>query len=198
MTPCDCLPDIFRHVALLSLNERRAHGMADPSEVDAHYWGSADKREAFADFVICSFLPPWWMCRRHDEELAIIALDAVAVCTTPGALFCPINSAYSNHPADEIKQRRGVDAFDMCFQNPDSYQAGDAEIFVPVRVPLVAFRALVFCDDEARNHWLPLIRAALNEVPANTPGPDKIEVAVRSGLRFRFPGDFAPTRRIRG
>lgn len=197
MTPCDRLPAIFRSAALLSLSERRSAGMADPSEADAHYWGSADKREAFAGFVICSFLPPWWMCRRHDEELAIIVLDAIEVCTTPGAVFCPINSAYSDHPADQIKLRLGVDAFDACFQNPDSYQAGDAEILVPSRVPLLAFRALVFSDDEARDYWLPLVQLALSDAPDSTPAPQRIEVAVRSGLRFRFPGDFAPTRRIR-
>lgn len=198
MTPCDRLPSIFRHAALLSLTERRSRGLPDPPETEAHYWGSADKQEAFADYVLCSFLPPWWMCRRHDEELAIVVLDAVSVCTASGTRFCPINSAYSDHAADEVKQFGGVDAFDACFQNPNSYQAGDAEIFAVSQVPLVAFRGLVFCDNEARDYWLPLIRAALSAVPDGTPAPPRIEVAVRSGLRFRFPGDFSPKRRIRG
>jgi hypothetical protein len=171
--------------------------MPDSNPGEAHYWGSADKREAFADYVICSFLTPWWMCRSHDEELAIVVLDAVTVCTIPGDRFCPINSAYSDHPADEIMQLGGIEAFDGCFQNPDTYQAGDAEIFVPSLVPLVSFRGLVLCDDQARDYWLPLFRAALREVPGDTLAPPRIDVAVRSGLRFRFPGDFSPTRRIR-
>lgn len=62
MTPCDRLPGIFRHAALLSLEERRRRGLESVDNQGDHYWGSPDKREALAGFVVSAFMPPWWMC----------------------------------------------------------------------------------------------------------------------------------------
>jgi hypothetical protein len=197
MTPCDRLPSIFQQAAILSLRERDARGIPSPDGEGTHYWGSADKQEALADFVVCSFMPAWWMCRRHDEELAMVVLDAASVCTMDGACFCPGNSAYNDFPAEGILRASGIEAFDACFQNPETYQASDAEIFAPSAIPLSAFRGLVFCDLDARDHWLPRIRKALDRAPSGTPSPGKISVAVGQWVHFRFPGDFSPTRRIR-
>jgi hypothetical protein len=196
-TPCHRLPDIFRHAALLSLTERTARVIAEPMDSDGHYWGSADKKEAFAGFIICSFMPPWWMCRSHDDELAIILLDSVTVCTMPGTCYCPINSAYSEYPADDIKQRSGIEAFDACFPNPDTFMAGNAEIIVPSAIPLKAFRGIVFCDKEAHDYWLPILGEILSSLSPGVKPSQPIQVAARGLPGFRFPGDYAATRRVR-
>lgn len=91
MTSCDRLPDIVRYGGLLSYSERIQSAVPEP-EVP-HYWGSADKKDALASYVICSFMPPWWMCKKRNEELAMILLDASAVCCHQGTRFCPVNSA---------------------------------------------------------------------------------------------------------
>lgn len=180
----------------MSLAARRARGIAEPQ--NPHYWGSPGKEEELADFVICSFMPPWWMCRARQEELAIILMDAEDVCCRDGVVFCPTNSAYNEYPADEIKTRSGLGHFDACFQNPDTYQAATSEIFVPNEVPVSTFRALVFCDDQARDHWLPRIQEAADSANPSPVFPDKpIDVATKAFRGFRFPGDWAPTNRIR-
>lgn len=76
--------------------------------------------------------------------------------------------------------------------------AGDAEVFVPGQISLADFRGLIYCDAEASDYWLPLVREAVQEAPEGfeaPPGP--IQVGIRSVMRFRFPGDFTPSRRIR-
>src|SRR5262245_28849137 len=114
MTSCDRLPGIFAYGGLLSYRERRALGIAEPDR--PHYWGSRGKQDELEDYVICSFMPPWWMCRGHDEELAIILLDAETVCTRADARFCPVNSAKSDYSAADIRNRAGLGAFDDCFE----------------------------------------------------------------------------------
>jgi hypothetical protein len=195
-TPCDRLPGILGKGGLLSWRERQARGV--PEAVTPHYWGAIGKKEALAGYVICSFMTPWGMCHRHDEELAIIVLDA-KVCLRPGVVFCPTNSARSAFSAAEILQRTGVEHFDACFQNPDTYQAYDSEIFVPGIVPLVDFRAIIFCDEEAAKHWVARINdAAAKAQPVPALPADSITAYTQgSGLGFRFPGNWRAQRRIR-
>jgi hypothetical protein len=196
MTPCDRLPSIVASGSLLSLASRRARGIAEPQ--NPHYWGSPGKEEELSRFVVCSFMAPWWMCRARQEELAIILLDAEEVCCGDGVVFCPANSAHNEYPADDIKTRSGVDHFDACFQNPDTYQAANSEIFVPDGVPVSTFRALVFCDDEARDYWLPKIQQAAEAANPTPDFPDQpISVATKALQGFRFPGDWVATNRIR-
>src|SRR5262249_3874851 len=154
MTSCHHLPEIFRRGGLLSYSRRQQAGVAEDEQ--PHYWGSADKKDALQDYVVCSFMPPWWMCKRRTEELAMILLDAESACCAQGACFVPTNSARNDYSAAQIVTRTGVVAIDECFQNPTTYQASESEIFVPFSVPLANFRTLVFCDEEAREHWRPL------------------------------------------
>lgn len=197
MTPCDRLPSIFQHRGLLSRWERQHCGIADPPDDAGHFWGSPDKQDALAGFVICSFMAPWWMCKKRDEELAIIVLDAEQICLTGGACFCPVNSAFNEYPAATIQTLTGIDAFDACFQNPDTYQAGSAEVFVPNLVPLSAFRGIVFCDVEAKSHWVPQLREALGSLPDSSFPSQPIGVGERRWMGFSFPGNYAAARRIR-
>ncbi len=144
MTPRDRLPLIFEHGGLLSYMNRQEQGI--PERANAHFWGSANKKDDFGRYIVCGFMAPWWMCKKHDEELTLILLDAQAVCTKPRVCFCPGNSAYSAFPAGEVLASIGPTAFEGCFPNPDTYQAKSAEIFVPGGVPLIDFRGVVFCD----------------------------------------------------
>jgi hypothetical protein len=195
MTSCHHLPSIFGGSGLLSLNQRRLLGIQE--ETEPHYWGSADKQEAFADYVVCAFMPPWWMCQRHTDELAIVVLDAHALCTSPGTRFCPMNSAFNDYPAEVVKGLGGLESFNACFQNPDTYQAHYSEIFVRDRVEIAAFRTLIFCDDEAKAYWLPRVKEAYSAVPRADKPPEPIKIQVGYSARFGFPGNFVPTQRIR-
>ncbi len=196
MTSCDRLPGIFAHGGVLSYSERQARGIAEPTK--AHYWGSTGKKDELGDYVICSFMPPWWMCKARDEELAIVLLDAQSICARPDARFCPVNSAFNDYSAEAIRGRQGLPAFDECFENNVTYQAGAAEVFVPRIVPLAAFREIIFPDDEARAHWTVRINQTEYAIEPEPELPtEPIRTYVRSGLRFGFPGNYAPTRRVR-
>jgi len=196
MTPCDRLPSIIQSGGIFSRTRRAEHLIAEPNE--PHYWGTPGKAEDLADYVVCGFMAPWWMCKGHTEELAIIVLDAKAVCCGEGVLFCPTNSARNDYAAGEIKKRSGIEFFDACFPNLDTYQAGDSEIFVPGLVPAHHIRGIVFCDQQALDHWLPIVQAAATAAPQETQYPEEpIKVGTGPVLRFRFPGDFAATTRIR-
>ena len=113
MTPCDRLPSIIQSGGIFSRTRRAEHLIAEPNE--PHYWGTPGKAEDLADYVVCGFMAPWWMCKGHTEELAIIVLDAKAVCCGEGVLFCPTNSARNDYAAGEIKKRSGIEFFDACF-----------------------------------------------------------------------------------
>ena len=197
MTPCDRLEGIVSHGGLLSLRGRAANQVAEP--LDPHYWGSADKKEAFEGYVICAFMPPWWMCKAHDEELVIVLLDAEAVCCREGVLFCPGNSAYNDYPADQIKNMRGIDSFNACFRgNPNTSQTGYSEIIVPERVDFSDFRGLVFCDEEAREYWVERIRETWRALDRKPPRPPAdLEVREKSAFGFGFPPYWTATRRVR-
>jgi len=197
MTSCNHLPEIFRLGGLLSFSQRQQSGVDE--DEDPHYWGSADKKDALQDYVVCAFMPPWWMCRRRTEELAMIILDAESTCCKDGACFVPTNSARNQYSSAQIVTRTGVVAFDECFQNPTTYQAGESEIFIPDSVPLRDFRVIVFCDAQARDHWIPLINEAYDQAPDPKPElpAQPITVAIRGSAGFYFPGDWAPTQRIR-
>src|SRR5207253_10867207 len=119
MTACHHLPSIIRHGGLMSYHGRQEIGVDEDDH--PHYWGSADKQDALANYVVCAFMPPWWMCRRRDEELAMILVDSEAICGRAATGFCPTNSARNDYSADEIIARVGVDSFDERFQNPDTY-----------------------------------------------------------------------------
>jgi hypothetical protein len=196
MTPCDRLPDIFRYGGLLSLSERRARGIVEPDH--PHYWGAPGKQEELREWVISSFMSPWWMCLAHDEELAMILIDADTVCADANARFCPINSAKSDYSAGEIQARAGIEAFDDCFENDATYQAKNAEVFMRRMVPLAAFRELVMCDKAASDHWLPRVNDAFRAANPQPEVPRKGVTVVLGGTAYhRFPGTYAPRRRIR-
>jgi len=198
MTSCHRLPGIVASGGIMSFQHRRQLGVEE--DASPHYWGSADKKDALSGYVVCAFMTPWWMCRKRDEELAILLLDAEAVCTKPGVCFCPTNSAFNLYPAAMIVQRTGAVALDECFENETTYQAGSSEVFVPDVVPLSDFRGIVCCDREAGEYWIEQLNAAYDELPEPRPtlpegGP--IPVASRGREGFYFPGDFTPRRRIR-
>lgn len=195
LTPCRRLPAIFEHGGLLPFEERRRRGI---EEVDMpHYWG-AGKKEALANFVVCGFMLPWGMCRDKEEEMVVVVLDAVEVCTRGGVLFCPINSARSEVDVNELIGQTGVEHLDNCFVNPDSWQAFHSEVFVPGIVPLTSFRQLRFCDREAADYWPERINRAYVDADALSELPqDPIGVAAGDSSRIRFPPEWEPTRRVR-
>jgi ssDNA thymidine ADP-ribosyltransferase, DarT len=196
VTPCHRLPSIFAQGGLLSYNERQAREIEE--DAAAHYWGREGRKEALGDYVICSFMPSWGLMRGHDDDLVIIILDALSICCRPGVLFCPTNSARSMYTEEEILAMRGLDAFDACFQNPDTYQAGESEVLVPQIVPLTDLRGLVFWDEGARSHWRDEVTKALNAAnppPALPPKPIPSSAAGAAGMwGFRFPGQWRPAR----
>jgi hypothetical protein len=181
----------------MSFSQRQQSGVDEDEQ--PHYWGSADKKEALEDYVVCAFMPPWWMCMKRPEELAMILLDAEAICCKEGVCFVPTNSARNQYGAAQIVTRTGVEAFDECFQNPTTYHSSDSEIFVPLSVPLHDFRVIVFCDEEARTHWTPLIDEAYNQAPEPRPQlpAQKVSTTIKGTGTFYFPGTWKPTVRIR-
>ncbi len=196
MTSCDRLPGIFQRGGVLSYEQRQRRGVEETA--DSHYWGSPGKKEELAKYVVCAFMAPWWMCKRRDEELAILVLDAESVCVRRGVCFCPGNSAFNDYPAAFIEGSQGIQAFDACFQNPITYQAGSSEVFMPNIVPLIDLRGIVFCDQAAADYWVPAINEAYGQAENHAPlPPDPIEASTRSLGSFRFPGNWSPTRRIR-
>jgi len=197
MTSCHHLPAIIEQGGLLSYSARKGRGVGE--DPDPHYWGAPGKKEALSSYVVCSFMPPWWMCKKRPEELAMVLIDAEAVCCQDGTCFCPTNSARNDYSATEIAQRTGIDAFDECFENPTTYQAGESEIFVATKIALRDFRSIVFCDDDALAYWTEAINETYDEIADPKPQlpPTGIEVHSRGRKGFYFPGNWAPTTRIR-
>lgn len=187
MTPCHRLPSIFASGGLLSLAARRVSGVAEPEQ--PHDWGGEGKREALAGYVVCGFETPKWMCRKHPEELALVLLDAHAVCCGEGVLFCPGNSADDRYPASDIATMTGAEHFDGCFKTLDNEPKPFSEILVPDQIPVDHFRGLVFCDQEARNYWWPIIARDFSTPP--------ITVTTRGLWDFGFPLNWLPNERAR-
>ena len=185
MTPCHRLPSIFAAGGLLSLAARREMGVAEPER--PHDWGGDDKREALAGYVVCGFETPKWMCGKHPEELAVIILDAYAVCCREGALFCPGNSADDRYPASDIATMSGVKHFDRCFKTPLDRKSKFGEILVPGQVPVENFRGLLFCDREASDYWLPQIEGLFPHPP--------LTAAIRYLWSYKFPVNWNPSER---
>jgi hypothetical protein len=175
-----------------------AKGVAEDSFY--HYWGQEGRKEALGEFALCSFMPSWGLIRGHEDELAILIFDAAAICSRPGTLFCPGNSARSMYAVGEILAMSGVASLDACFLNPDTYQAGDSEILVARAVPLMDVKGLLFCDQNASDFWVPQIEKALaiaNPIPALPPRIPAGADGARGMLDCRFPGNWIPTRRQR-
>lgn len=187
MTPCHRLPSIFASGGLLSLAARRVSGVAEPEQ--PHDWGGEGKREALAGYVVCGFETPKWMCRKHPEELALVLLDAHAVCCGEGVLFCPGNSADDRYPASNIASMTGAEHFDACFKNRHDRESKFGEILVPGQVPVDLFRGLLFCDREAMDYWIPKIEGLFPHPP--------LTADVRYLWEYAFPVDWNPSERIR-
>lgn len=186
MTPCDRLPSIFASGGLLSLAARRERDVAEPSR--PHDWGEG-KREALARYAVCAFETPKWMCNKHPEEMALVLLDARLVCCGEGVLFCPGNSADEKYPVDDILGMTGAEHFDACFRSPDNKEAKFSEILVPGLIPVDYFRGLVFCDQQAMNHWMTKIEKLLPDPPPT--------VTSRVLWDFGFPLNWHPVERVR-
>jgi len=137
------------------------------------------------------------MLKEHGEEFAILVLEAQAVCTQDGSLFCPTNSAKSDYTVEEIRSRSEIDALDACFPNPDTYQAyPQTEILVPRRIPLFHILGIVFCDQEAYDYWMPKLRETL--IPGDIVSRmRRFRVTVRQFDGFRFPNNYVVERRVR-
>jgi hypothetical protein len=198
ITPCHRLPEVFAGGGLLSFNERRTRGVAEDSE--PHYWGPPGRKEALGDFVLCSFMPSWGLVQGHEDELAILIFEAETICCRPGTLFCPTNTARSLYSDGQILAMSGAEAFDACFPNPDTYQAGDSEILAPRVVSLTDIRGMLFCDQEAFDFWQGKIDAAFAAANPRPTPPSQLMVrtdGVRGLWGCRFPGNWRPRRRIR-
>lgn len=197
VTPCRRLPSIFAHGGLLSYDARQACGIPEDDQTP-HYWGPKGRKEAFGAYVICSFMPSWGLIQGHVDELAIVILDAVSVCCRPGVVFCPTNSARSMFTEEAILRMTGSEAFEACFPNPDTYQAGDSEIFVPEIVPLTDFRGMVFWDEGSKVYWWEQVKRSVEQANPRPTLSQPICVSTNGprGLwGFRFPGNWQPTRR---
>lgn len=195
MTTCDRLVSILSQGAVLSLSERQRREVSE-SEYE-HYWGAPGRKNELSDYVCCAFMPPWGMCKQHKEEFAILVLDAEPLCTRDGTLFCPINSAKSEYSVEEIRRMTEIEAFGACFPNALTNQAyPGAEILIQDAVPLYHVEALVFCDQEAHDYWMPKVRGT--QVPDHVASRMRSPVVkVRSFPGFRFPNDYVVERRVR-
>jgi hypothetical protein len=113
LTPCHRLPSIFEHRGLLPLSERQFRGIEEHPQ--PNYWGTAEKQEGLAGYVVCGFMVPWGMCLTREEEMVVILLDAVDVCSAEGVLFCPTNSPRGAVGLVELMDQTGVEHLDNCF-----------------------------------------------------------------------------------
>lgn len=122
---------------------------------------------------------------------------AEPVCSQEGTLFCPTNSARSGNTDDAILSMFDIDAFDACFPNALTRLAyPKAEILVRDALSLVHAESIVFCDEEARDYWLPKLRQA--EIPPEVRSQMRtLTVTVRQFDGFGFPNDYVIERRVR-
>ena len=142
-------------------------------------------------------MPLWGMLKEHKEEFAILVLDAEAVCAQDGTLFCPTNSARSDYTVQEIRSMSEIDALEACFPNADTYQTyPQAEILVREAVPLFLVQGIVFCDEQARDHWVPRLREI--QIPDRVRSRmGRLIIKVRQFDGFRFRHDYVVERRVR-
>lgn len=180
---------------MLSLSERKRQEIAEPAH--HHYWGAPTRKDELAEYVCCAFMPPWGMCQEHREEFALLVLEAEAVCTQEGTLFCPTNSAKSQYSVEDIRSMSKIEGLDACFPNSETYQAyPEAEVLVWGTVPLFRLLGIVFCDQVAHDYWMPRLREA--EIPDTVRSRMRRPVIkVRQFDGFRFPHNYVVEKRVR-
>ena len=192
--PCDRLASIISRGGLYSLRERQRMGISEP-QYGAN-WGHG-KQEALAEFVACSFPTSWWMSRQRQAHLAIILLDARAVCSSRGVRFCRGSSASELISVDEILGKTGFLGLRSCL--PRRRQRGrgkEAELFVPERISVRRFRGIYVYDRDSVRSWQPMVDQAARQSRERVP---KRAIQLTAGYTdiFNFPTDYKPNMRFR-
>lgn len=192
-TPCQNLPSIFESGGIHPFAERQRRGIAEaPSP---HNWGRLKKVE-LAAYVICAFKAPRWMANAHDEDMAIILLDAGNVCARRGVCFCPINTASARVTAERIELMTGCEAMDRCLgPRGDVFMENGAEILVPGSVPTRDFRSILVFDEETRQRWQPALTAAIPQYGEARPPRRATTLKLRHSRQFAFPKGYTARRR---
>ncbi|MBK8294606.1 MAG: hypothetical protein IPK93_07470 [Solirubrobacterales bacterium] len=175
------LPDIIASGGLLSperLGEKSDRWGANP--------------EFGKDLVCCGFRPPWYIFKYfRGEESVILSFDAPALAALPRAIFSPHNTA--TRDATEFLQRSSTEQPAALVECLESRSWRNPPEFLAPKVPLSALQYAIFCDQEAKDAWSPVITEAMGKtVPLN------VGILVNGELdQIRFPPDFEVKSRIR-
>jgi hypothetical protein len=146
---------------------------------EAHGYGAAGKDVQFAGYVCLSFLPHWGMMSRASGPVAIIEMTS-AVLMVDGTFYCPGNTARNDYDFDEVSTWTGEEHLEALFEDPTSYRVKDiqAEVWVPERIPVSAFRRVLFRSAEE----LDATREAARPIEPSLPKTLVFQVEAR-----RFP-----------
>lgn len=134
------IPSILEH-GLLCPRALQERGIA----YEAHGYGAADKDRQFSGYVCLSFLPHWGMMSRASRPVAIIEM-ASAVLTIDGTFYCLGNTARNDYDFAEVSTWTGQEHLEALFEDATSRRVKDiqAEVWVPERIPVSAFRRVLF------------------------------------------------------
>jgi len=152
-------------------------------------WGANEKQGR--KLVCCGFRVPWFLFRQFEgEESVVLSFDAAALSALPSAIFSPYNTARREATQYLEREIEVSTALEECLEKGSAAVVPE---FLAPEIPLSALRFVVFCDEEAREAWKPVIEGAMGHTVPNSVG-----ILVDGELdQVRFPPGLSVTKRIR-
>lgn len=165
ITRAHALPAIARDGELRSMYAR-VRSEPSPQPQSGHGWAQG----LTWGYVALSFQPAWWLCKRYDEELVVLEVDARAALQQPGSLTSPVNCAVQEVSESDLLATTNLGpgaaaGLAACFdidgdELSRSVPKKGAEVLVHDHLSLEAVVGLVFCDETAREYWWPQLADA--------------------------------------
>jgi ssDNA thymidine ADP-ribosyltransferase DarT-like protein len=140
-TPLRGIASILRH-GILSRSLLHSHHV----EFVPHVLGDAAKRVLLSEFVALSLRTKPLMMEKWSRSPIVLSVDS-EVLTATGTLFVPGNSASPSFPAQELMSYTGLGSLAALYE-PTGSIVGQAEVWVPTRVPSSAIREVHVRDVE--------------------------------------------------
>lgn len=182
ITPATNIPDIAASGGLYSGADREARTRTS----------SAGHNSAVYFYTCCSFLPAWALCDNAEgAELAMIVLDAQAVCASDRVRFLPCNSASSQ--AGTVLEPGPVHGERELRRSLDAPRAV-AEVLAMDPILLAAFEAVLYPDVQTMETWHPAFQAAAHGIDLRVAVPGQVADGTEP-FTFRFGARYSVTRR---
>lgn len=174
------LPDIVASGGLL--NSRR---LGESSE----RWGANSKLGR--ELVCCGFCVPWFLFKQFGgEESVVLSFDAAALSALPRVIFSPYNTG---RPDAAKYLERKVDQRSALMECLEAKSPRNLPELLAPTIPLSALRFVVFCDEEARQAWAPVVETAMGGTV-----PESVSILVDGKLdQVRFPPGLRVNKRLR-